>query len=276
MLDDVISATISVVVALAVAIPLAPALRRHPTPFYLAAALAVAVYAWQRFSGGYVVGTNWFIDMIQKAYLSCAFLAIVMFVGVMPETSALRRRLQPVRGELSIVSFILMTGHAAAFLPAYLPRLRQVFASHLGLSASIVVAVLLAAIFALLAVTSLRAIRSRMPHGAWKAIQRLSYLMVALLYAHILLALGRTALASRASSAARLAIVVYTALLVAYAVLRVRKALRDRDRRRALAAEAQGSAGEASASGATGATGATGAADRAGVAGASGRGRREG
>ncbi|MBM7000159.1 ferric reductase-like transmembrane domain-containing protein [bacterium] len=233
MLDDVISATISLAVALVVAVPLAPALRRHPAPFYLVAALSVAVYVRQRLVGGYVAGTTWFVDMIQKAYLSCALLAVVMLVGALPEGSALRRRLQPVRGELSILSFILMTGHVAAFLPAYLPRLGQVFASHRGLGASFVVAALLVAVFALLTVTSLRVVRARMPHGAWKAVQRLSYLMVALLYAHILLTLGRTALASRASDAARLAIAVYTALLVAYAVARVGKALRDHRRLRA-------------------------------------------
>lgn len=234
MLDDIISALISVALALIVALPLGKALKKHPAPFYVVALALVAAHLAYKFTGTYVAGAQVIVDVMQKGYLACALLAIVMFTGALDEQTALRRRLQPIRAELSIMSCILISSHVLAFLPSYLPRLGAIFASHLGMSISIVMAILLSVVFVVLSVMSLRVIRQRMPYKTWKAIQRLSYVMVALLLAHIALALGRPAFSGHGSSSAQFALAVYTVLGVLYAALRVRKALRDKAKAAAL------------------------------------------
>lgn len=228
MINDVISALIGVAISLIVALPLGSTLKKNPVPFYCVAAALVIAHVAYRFSGAYIAWLQPLVDVMNKGYLSCAFLAIVMFTGVFDEGSAARRKLQPIRAELSILSFILILGHAIVYLPSYLPVLGRLFSLRAGMATSIVVAILLTAIFAVLAVTSLRVLRAKMPHKTWKALQRGAYVMVALLWLHIFLVLSRSAFGGHGSESAQFALVVYTALVAVYAVLRVRKALRDR------------------------------------------------
>ncbi|MBM6998551.1 ferric reductase-like transmembrane domain-containing protein [bacterium] len=208
-----------------VALPLAGALRSHPAPFYGVALAASAAYAWALAAGVDLSGVRWLTVILQKGYLATMLLGVVMFTGVLDEGSPARRHLQPVRGELSVLSFLLVIGHLMTYLPPYLPRLGALMASRTNVALSLLVAIVLALVFAVLAVTSLRAVRGRMRPGAWRAVQRGSYLMVALLALHVALALGRSA-ASSAQAATSLA--AYLAVIAAYAVLRARKVLRAR------------------------------------------------
>lgn len=236
MLNDLISALISLAIALVVAFPLGKTLKKHPVPFYLAALVLIAAHLTYKYTGTYIAGAQIFVDIMQKGYLAVFLLAIVMFTGVFDETSAIRRRLQPIRAELSILSFILILSHVAAFLPNYLPRLGSIFNSRANMSISIIIAILLLLVFALLSLLSLRVFRMRMPYRTWKNIQRLSYVMVLLLLLHIVLVLGRPAFAGHGSTSALVALIIYVVLAVAYAVARIAKAVRDRKKK---AAEAE-------------------------------------
>lgn len=228
MLSDLIAVALSATLTVLVAFPLAGALKRHPVPFYAVALALVVGYLAYQYGGAYVRGATAVLDVIRKGYLACMLLAVVMFIGVFDEGSAVRRRLQPVRAELSILSSILVLGHVLAYLPIYLPRLGAIFSSHVGMSLAVVVAIVLVVVYALLSVTSLRAVRTRMPYRTWKGLQRLSYAMVALLMLHIALALGRPAFAARGSSTSALvALCVYAVLVVAYTVARLAKFRRD-------------------------------------------------
>ncbi len=233
MVDDLISAGISVALVLVVAFPLGGALKKRPYIFYALATALVIAHVWYRFGGLYIASIQHVIDTMNKGYIATVFFALVMFIGVLSETGSLRRRLQPIRAELSILAFIFALSHSIIFLPSYLPWLGKIFTSNTVVAASITVAILLVVVFAVLTVTSLRVARVRMPYRIWKQIQRLSYVMVALLYAHIVLALGRSAFVGHISTAAVASIVVYTVLGLAYAVLRIRKALNDRKRQSA-------------------------------------------
>ena len=229
VLPDIISALISIAIAGVVAFPLGKALKERPAVFYAAAGAAVAAYLIYHFaSGAYIPWLQPVLDIMTKGYLACAFLAIVMFTGVFDEGSAVRRALQPIRAELSILSFILIMGHAIAYLPSYIPMLGRLFSLRAGMVFSIVAAVLLSVIFAVLAVTSLRVLRAKMPYRTWKMIQRGAYVMVALLWLHIFLILSRTAFGGHGSPSAQFALVVYTLLIAAYAALRVRKMFVDK------------------------------------------------
>ncbi len=232
MLSDILSALVCMTVTLLVSFPLAGPLKRHPWAFYLAAGAVTAVYLWYRQTGTYVPGIQFIIDTMQKGYLASFFLMIVMFTGALDEDSTARRTLQPIRAELSIISFILVIGHVAAFLPAYLPHLSRVLSTHSYVAVSLALALALTALYALLSLLSLRALRHRMPYRVWKGIQRLAYLMVVLLYLHILLTVGHAAVTGKTSDA-KVAMAVYTLVGLSYLFLRTRKSLRDKKRRAA-------------------------------------------
>ncbi len=231
MLDDIVSALLSLAFVWVVAFPLGSQLKRHPAAFYSGACLLVLAHLAYRATGSYHGEMQQLLDTLNKGYLATAFFGLVMFIGVMNETSTLRRRLQPIRAELSILAFIFCVSHIAVFLPSYLPRLAAILASGSIVAWSMIVAILLTIVFAVLALTSLRAFRVRMPYRVWKGIQRMSYLMVALLYLHIVLALGRSAFLGHRSPAAIAAVTVYSIIFAAYVVLRLRKACRDRKRK---------------------------------------------
>lgn len=65
---------------------------------------------------------------------------------------------------------------------------------------------------------------------AWKALQRFSYLMVALLAVHVGFVLGASAFSGRVALAT-VSFVAYVVVVLAYAALRIRKAHRDARRR---------------------------------------------
>ncbi len=226
-LTGLIGFAIALALTVLVAFPLAGPLRSHPAPFYAVAIAASLAYAWAIAAGVDLSGVRWLTVVMQKGYLAVLLLAVVMFTGVLDEGSPARRRLQPIRGELSILSFLLVLGHVVTYLPPYLPRLGLLLASRTNVALSLLVALVLVTLFAVLTLTSLRAVRRRMNPRAWRALQRGSYLMVALLALHVALALGRSA---GSSALAATSLATYLVAIAAYAMLRVRKALRSRAR----------------------------------------------
>lgn len=205
------------------------ALRRWPGVFYGVALVLTVVYGWAVCTGADIAGVRWLTVVLQKGYLASLLLAVVMFTGVLSKGSALRRRLQPIRGQLSVLSFILILGHLVTYLPPYLGRLGALLGSRTNVAFSLVVAMVLTVLFFVLAVTSLQAVRRAMNPHVWKALQRGAYLMVALLVLHVALVLGKSALVGGALQA-RVAFGAYVGVVALYAVLRVRRALVDRRR----------------------------------------------
>ncbi|MBS5450142.1 MAG: ferric reductase-like transmembrane domain-containing protein [Coriobacteriia bacterium] len=224
--SSLIALGISLVVAMLLAFPLAKTLRDHATPFYVGAFVVVAAYVWAVSQDVNLRHWQWATFVLQKGYLSSVLLGIVMFTGCLDASSKLRHQWRLVRGELSVLSFIFILGHLAVFLPSYLERLLGGAVLKVNVRVSIVVALVLAVIFVALGVMSFRTVRRHMNPRVWKNIQRLAYLMVALYLAHILFFLGTSALGGSHKGLASL--IVYTVLVVLYAVLRVRRALIDR------------------------------------------------
>lgn len=236
---DVIAVAVSLAAALLLAFPLAKPLKSHPLPFYLAAFAIVGVYVAAMAMDVDLNGCRWLTFALQKGYLSSILLGIVMFTGCLGNGRALRRRLRPVRGELSVLSFIFILGHLAVFVPSYAPRLLD--GSHLkaNVVTSIAVALVLGVIFVVLGVTSFKTVRTHMNPKVWKAVQRLSYLMVVLYIVHVGFFLGGSALGGSGKGVASFA--VYAAFVLLYAVLRIRKAVCD-GRASACAAACEGAA----------------------------------
>lgn len=195
-------------------------LKKAPWVFYL---LAIALDVLVIFAAQ-IDTPQWMYRSIILANGRCLFafglFTVVMFIGVLKDGSKAKRWLTPVRAELSIVASILAVGHMVRYINVYSLRVITSPSSMAnGMLVSFVVAVLIAIMLVLLAVTSFKFIKRHMSAGAWKNIQRLAYPFFVLIYAHILLIMLRPAMAGAAN--ARLSLVLYGIIVVAYVVLRV-------------------------------------------------------
>lgn len=226
----IISFLVSLATAALVEFPLGKALRRHSVVFYAVAAVATAVFAWSYLTGFKYPPLRWYTIMFQKAYLATLFLLIVMYIGVLPANSGLRQRLSPIRGELSILSFILYLGHIVVYLPIYWPRLGQLLSAGSNVATSLVVALVLTVVFLVLGVTSFKTVHKAMDNKVWKLVQKGAYIMMALLMVHIGFVLGRSAF-SNPGSLAMASLLVYLVAIGLYAVLRVLRAVRSAEAR---------------------------------------------
>jgi DMSO/TMAO reductase YedYZ heme-binding membrane subunit len=210
---------IVLIVAAVVVYAIEPAIKKAAPVFYLLAAAADVAYivSFQLFL------PLWFerigLVLVQKCTLALALLTIVMFIGCFKQTSRIRLRLQPIRGQLSVMGCILALGHIAMYLSLYLPNiLRLSVQAHILVS--LVVALALFLLVAVLGVTSLNFIKRRMSAKQWKRVQLLAYPFYLLVYIHLMISLSPVAL--NGSSTALTSVVVYSALFIAYTALRIR------------------------------------------------------
>lgn len=234
---------IALVVVLLLVIACARPLKRYPIPFYLGAVALVGLY----FYGSTINATGglwpYFMPLMQRCALAFLLFTLVMFVGVLDESSRLRTHLMPVRRQLSILGCIFAVGHVVFYAMSYLPRLATALTGNLGFSLAL--AALLVVLMAVLFVTSLQAVKHRLKAATWKGIQRLAYPFYLLIYVHLALLLLPSTLAGK--DTAVISLVVYTVVMVAYVVLRTRKALAAKHTTSAgvpLHTPAQGSLGE--------------------------------
>lgn len=200
-------------------------LRKVPWLFYGLAAAFVVVYLAAGTLGLPRPVSQVLLVLMNKCLLPTALFVLVMYVGVFPKGSAIRRWLQPLRTPVSIVACILALGHMVRFIGAYAARVLGGGAVATNVLASFAIAVVLFALLAVLGVTSFNVVRSRMGTLAWRRIQRLAYVFYALVYGHILVMLGPAALNGGASALEGVA--VYTAVFGVYGALRVMRAVAD-------------------------------------------------
>lgn len=212
---------LAVVVCFALVVLLAKPLKRCPVPFYCAALGLVALYWFGVSTNVTGVWWTWFMPLMQRCALAFLLFTIVMFVGVLGDSSPLRARLMPIRRQLSILGCIFALGHLAFYGVSYVPRLGSAFAGNLGFSLAL--AAVLVALMAALLVTSFQVVKRRMNAARWKGVQRLAYPFYLLTYVHLVLLLAPSALAGR--DTAIVSLVVYTVVVATYVVLRVRRAL---------------------------------------------------
>lgn len=213
------------------------AIKSYPALFYTVAALLAILVA------GFVLFRNIpgfarpILPLIQRCLLAFGLFTVVMFIGVFPEKSPARKHLAPIRGELSIMAAILTVGHIVGYLSSYLPQMLAGFASmSITMIASFAVSFTLVILLIPLTTTSFHAVRKAMDIAAWKRLQILAYPFFILIFLHIALILipSVSTLGQRAFSS----IVVYTGIVLAYGILRLRKAWLDRSTQKAADGEA--------------------------------------
>ena len=209
---------------------LAKPLKRHPAPFYIVALALVGLYWFGTTTN--TAGGMWpyFMPLMQRCALAFVLFTIVMFVGVLDESSPLRARLMPIRRQLSILGCIFALGHLAFYGVSYVPRLGSAFSGNLGFSLAL--AALLVLLMAILLVTSFQVVKRRMSAARWKGVQRLAYPFYLLTYVHLLLMLAPSAL--HGGVAATTSVAVYSTVFAAYVVLRLVRAAKERRIREAV------------------------------------------
>lgn len=203
------------------------AIRKAPSVFY-ALAIAVDVVFLGNVLWGVLPGIARVADpLVQRCLLAYGIFAVVMFVGVLPSESKLRRQLAPVRGELSIVASILAIGHVANYAQSYLALGLEGLAGLPGsLMLSFAVSSVLVVMLSVLAATSAGGVRRAMDCAMWKKVQLLAYPFFGLIFVHITLALAPSV--SFVGQKAFLSVAIYAGVTLLYIALRMRRARFDR------------------------------------------------
>ena len=215
---------VALVVSFALVWACAKPLKKHPVPFYVGAVALVVLYFWGVSAGVRGEAWSYFQPLMQRCALAFLLFTVVMFVGVLGEGNPLRTHLMPIRRQLSILACIFACGHIAFYGASYLPRLASAFSGNLAFSLGL--AALITALMAVLWVTSAKRVKHAMTAVNWKRVQRLAYPFYLLTYVHLALLLMPSAAAG--NSVAVLSIAVYSIVMGAYVVLRLRKAAADR------------------------------------------------
>lgn len=222
-------------------------LRSYPVAFYV---LAITVdVAFLAGMAGALPRSLWMVLLVplQKCFVPLSLFVVVMYIGVLPRASRASLWLRPVRAELSILACLLVAGHMAVYLSSYVPRLAKTLGAQGGMASlganvalSLGVAMVLLVLVLVLGVTSFSWVKQHMRASTWKRVQQLSYVFFALVFAHLVMMLGPAAVNGRASAIQSVA--VYATVFGLYAVLRVVRALANRQS--AATAETEPSAGD--------------------------------
>ena len=213
---------IALVISFALVWLCAKPLKKHPVPFYLGAIALLGLYFWGTATGVRSEVWAYFQPLMQRCALAFLLFSIVMFVGVLGEKNPLRTHLMPIRRQLSILACIFAVGHITFYGASYIPRLASAFTGNLAFSLGL--AALITTLMAVLWITSAQRVKHAMKAASWKRVQRLAFYV--LTYAHLALLLMPSAMAG--NNVAVLSIAVYSIVMGAYVVLRLRKAAADR------------------------------------------------
>ena len=211
-------------IALLTAFLLDKPLKKCPVAFYITAAvLTVAAVAVtqsditisSRFVRDYVLG------IFSRGALGAAFWAVVMWAGALPNGSAPIKKLMPIRGELSITAAILTLSHVITYGVQYISNLVKGRTGSDFVITS-VVSLVMVAIMLPLTVMSFKTVRRKMNAKTWKRIQRAAYVFYGLIFAHVMVLYIPRARSGR--DGCFLSVIVYSAVFLGYAAMRIRKA----------------------------------------------------
>ena len=168
------------------------------------------------------------VNLFTRGTLPTALFMVVMYVGALDHRRPLVRKLLAIRGPLSIMACILTLGHNLMYGIRHFVML---FVAPETMRPTTLVAAILSLLMIVLMiplmVTSFSRVRRRMSAASWKRLQRLAYLFFGLIYAHVMV------LFVPQFSHKYLDIILYTAIFGVYLVLRVAKALKVHEQKKA-------------------------------------------
>lgn len=243
--DIYVTFLIALVEALLFAILCRGAIKKHPGVFYAISIAMVAFLFYYRIANLYQVFPEWtytyLIAPFWRGAFATALFVIVMYLGAIEKKHDVTKQLMQIRGELAIIGSLITLAHSIAYGIYYVPA---VFYTPQELSLRDIVALIftvpLFVVMILLMVTSFRTVRRKMKARTWKKIQRLSYAWFALLYIYIMGLMVPSAIELLSEGCGGelfyqvsyvFSVVLYTVVFGTYAVLRVRKYRRDKQKR---------------------------------------------
>ena len=219
---------ISLFIAAVVAFLLDKPLKKHPAVFYVAAAVMTVVSIIVKQSGIAISNTifkDYVLAILTRGALGTGFWAIVMWAGALPNGSYAIKKLMPIRGELSITAAILTLSHVVTFGMQYISDIAR---DRMGTGSAYrdfvivgIAAVIMVLIMVPLTVMSFKAVRRRMDAKTWKNLQRTAYVFYGLIYIHLMVIFVPKAQSGKEGFF--LNVLVYTAVFVGYASMRLRK-----------------------------------------------------
>lgn len=159
------------------------------------------------------------LPFLRRCIFPYALFVVVMYMGVLPETSRLRQYLKPARGPLSIVAALLVLCHGVSYLGVYLNVALDGFSTASASTASsLMMAVVLSVILGVLTVTSFNFVRRHMQGKTWKVVQKAAYMFFGLVTVHAVVLLLP---ASLTGGSAAFSVSVYMSVFLLYAILRI-------------------------------------------------------
>lgn len=165
-------------------------LKTEPWLWYGAAFVIDLVYAYSIVYNLPPLALNLLSSFVQRGTFAAALFTVVMYCGVLPERSSLRRTIGSVRGELSLIACILAFAHCLNYLDSYLGVLcRNIGVIGGNQLASLVIALVIFMMLLVLGATSVKAVKRRMRASTWKTVQKSSYVFFGLIYVHEVLIL---------------------------------------------------------------------------------------
>lgn len=210
-------------IALLIAFCLDKPLKKCPAAFYISAAvltLASVVITQSDINISSRFVRDNVLGIFSRGAMGTAFWAVVMWAGALPNGSAPIKKLMPIRGELSITAAILTFSHIITYGVQYITNLiKGRTGSDFVVTSIVCLAMVL--IMTPLTVMSFKKIRKKMNAKTWKKIQRFAYIFYAFIYVHILVLFVPKAQKGREGYF--LSILVYSAVFIGYAVMRIRK-----------------------------------------------------
>ncbi len=217
---------ISHIVVIALSVVLRKPIKRFPILFYALAALIsfAGIYFTLQPNPSEIVRV--LVFAVQKGHVGLSLFALVMFVGVFDKGSSVRRIFNPIRAELSIMGCILIMAHLVPYLSNYLSMAANLLSLRVNILVALCLAMVMLVLLILLTVTSFNVLKAKMSAGTWKKVQVLAYPFFTLAYFHLLGYLIVPVMGG--SGTALVNLTIYTILFVAYAALRVRKAMADK------------------------------------------------
>lgn len=213
----------ALIIAVFIAFCLDKPMKKHPAVFYLTAAVLTAGSIIVMQSGIEISSSfvrEYVIGILSRGALGAAFWALVMWAGALPNGSAPVKKLMPIRGELSITAAVITLSHIITFGMNYISSLIKGRTGSDFLITSIL-SIAMVLIMIPLTVMSFKTVRKKMDARTWKKIQRAAYVFYALIYVHIMVLFVPKAQKGREGYF--LSVLVYSAVFIGYAVMRVRK-----------------------------------------------------
>lgn len=118
-----------------------------------------------------------FFSLIANGYVALSFILVIMYTGALPKGSYIKGKLQTVRKEYAVLSFIFILAHA----------LLHIYNVLTGIAFFEVFGFLTLLFMIPLLLSSFPSIRKKIRTSKWIQVHRLAYLVYALLFIHLLM-----------------------------------------------------------------------------------------